>query len=181
MKVRCAAQSSELSENESDNQHFCTGLPMDLRLDDLDRHLLALLQANAREPAANLARKLKIARTTVVARIARLEREGIVTGYGVRLGRRLEQAAVRAFCGLSVNAKSAPAVMRALERLPEIEEVWAVSGQFDYMVLLRGDTPQELDQLLDQLGQIEGINHTYSSIVLSQKIDRRSTVSKSAT
>ncbi|MGJ7494618.1 Lrp/AsnC family transcriptional regulator [Variovorax sp. RT4R15] len=152
---------------------------MDLRLDDLDRHLLSLLQANAREPAANLARKLKIARTTVVARIARLEREGIVSGYGVRLGQRIERAAVRAFCGLSVNAKSAPAVIAALERLPEVEEVWALSGQFDYMVLLRCDTPEQLDKLLDQLGQIDGINQTHTSIVLSRKIDRRSTVSNS--
>ena len=149
---------------------------MDIRLDDLDRHLLSLLQANDREPAANLARKLKIARTTVVARIARLEREGIVSGYGVRFGTRLEQAAVRAFCGLSVNAKSAAAVIKALDRLPEVEEVWAVSGQFDYMALLRCDTPEQLDALLDQLGQIEGINQTHTSIVLSRKIDRRSTV-----
>ena len=152
---------------------------MDRRLDALDRHLLALLQANAREPAANLARKLKIARTTVVARIARLEREGIVAGYGVRLGQQLDQAAVRAFCGLSVNAKAAPAVIKALERMPEVEEVWAVSGQFDYMVLLRCETPEQLDVLLDQLGQIDGINQTQSAIVLSRKIDRRSTVSKS--
>ena len=153
---------------------------MDPRLDDLDRHLLTLLQVNAREPAAKLARKLKIARTTVVARIARLEREGIVAGYGVRLGQRLEQAAVRAFCGLSVNAKGAAAVMRALERLPEVEEVWAVSGSFDYMVLLRCDTPEQLDKLLDQLGQIDGINQTQTSIVLSRKIDRRSAVTHSA-
>ncbi|MDP9901656.1 Lrp/AsnC family transcriptional regulator [Variovorax ginsengisoli] len=153
---------------------------MDLRLDDVDRHLLALLQANAREPAAHLARKLKLARTTVVARIARLEREGVVAGYGVRLGQRLEQSVVRAFCGLSVNAKTAPAVIRALERMPEIEEVWAVSGQFDYMVLMRCDTPEQLDQLLDQLGQIDGIHQTQSSIVLSRKIDRRSTVAHSA-
>ena len=149
---------------------------MDLRLDDLDRHLLSLLQANAREPAANLARKLKIARTTVVARIARLEREGIVSGYGVRFGTRLEQAAVRAFCGLSVNAKSAAAVIKALERLPEVEEVWAVSGEFDYMALLRCETPEQLDALLDRLGQIEGIGQTQTSIVLSRKIDRRSAV-----
>ncbi len=47
---------------------------MDVKLDDTDRHLLSLLQANAREPGANLARKLQIARTTVAARIARLER-----------------------------------------------------------------------------------------------------------
>lgn len=149
---------------------------MDLRLDDLDRYLLTLLQGNAREPAANLARKLKVARTTVVARIARLEREGIVAGYGVRLGQRLEHAAVRAFCGLSVNAKGAAAIIKALERLPEVEEVWAVSGQFDYMVLLQCSTPEQLDKLLDQVGQIEGVKQTQTSIVLSRKIDRRSTV-----
>ena len=150
---------------------------MDGRLDDLDRHLLSLLQANAREPAANLARKLKIARTTVVARIARLERDGVVAGYGVRLGQKLEHAAVRAICGISVNAKSAPAVIRALERVPEVEELSAVSGQFDYMLFLRCDTPEKLDILLDQLGQLDGINQTQTSIVLSRKIDRRSAIS----
>lgn len=149
---------------------------MDFRLDELDRHLLSLLKANARETAANLARKLDVARTTVVARIARLEREGIVAGYGVRLGRRLEQASVRAFCGLSVNARNAPGVLRALERRPEVEEVWAVSGQFDYMLLLRCETPEDLDRLLDELGRIEGSDRTHTSIVLSRKIDRRSAV-----
>ena len=60
--------------------------------------------------------------------------------------------------------------------MPEVEEVWAVSGQVDYMVLLRCDTPERLDQLIDQLGQIDGINQTQTSIVLSRRIDRRSTV-----
>lgn len=54
-------------------------------LDDTDRQLLSLLQANARESTATLARRLGLARTTVVSRIARLEREGVVAGYGVRL------------------------------------------------------------------------------------------------
>jgi DNA-binding Lrp family transcriptional regulator len=134
---------------------------MNARLDDLDRHLLSLL---------------KIARTTVVARIARLEREGVVAGYGVRLGQKLEHAAVRAICGISVNAKSAPGVIRALERVPEVEELSAVSGQFDYVVFLRCDTPEKLDVLLDHVGQLDGINQTQTSIVLSQKIDRRSAV-----
>ncbi|HYP72066.1 MAG TPA: Lrp/AsnC family transcriptional regulator [Variovorax sp.] len=143
------------------------------RLDELDRHLLALLQANAREPTAELARRLKVARTTVVARIARLEREGVVAGYGVRLGQRVEQAAVRAFCALSVQARGASAVIKALARMPEVEGAWAVSGEFDYMVQLRCDSPQELDALLDQLGQLEGVRQTQTSMVLSQKIDRR--------
>ena len=145
------------------------------RLDDLDRQLLALLQANARAPTAELARRLKVARTTVVARIARLEREGVVAGYGVRLGQRLEESAVRAFCGLGVQARGAGAVIKALERMPEVEGAWAVSGAFDYMVQLRCASPQELDALLDQLGQIEGVRQTQTSMVLSQKIDRRPT------
>lgn len=146
--------------------------PLQARLDDLDRQLLALLQAGARAPAAELARRLKVARTTVVARIARLEREGVVAGYGVRLGQRLEESAVRAFCGLSVQARSAGAVIKALERMPEVEGAWAVSGEFDYMVQLRCDSPQELDALLDQLGQIDGVRQTQTSMVLSCKIDR---------
>lgn len=149
---------------------------MDAGLDPLDRHLLSLLQANAREPAAMLARKLKIPRTTVVARIARLERDGVVAGYGVRLGRLLEEAPVRAFCGLSVAARSATAVIQTLERMPEVEELSAVSGQFDYMLFIRCITHERLDALLDQIGQIEGIHQTHTSVVLSRKIDRRTAV-----
>ncbi|MBU0890423.1 MAG: Lrp/AsnC family transcriptional regulator, partial [Gammaproteobacteria bacterium] len=70
-------------------------------LDDTDRELLSLLQANAREGTAMLARKLGLARTTVVARIARLERSGVVAGYGVRLGTRLDATTVRAWCSIS--------------------------------------------------------------------------------
>jgi DNA-binding Lrp family transcriptional regulator len=145
-------------------------------LDDTDRHLLSLLQANARESAALLARKLGVARTTVVARIARLEREGVISGYGVRLGQRIEQAAVRAYCGLSVAPRMGSAVVSALERLPEVEELSAVSGQFDYMVFLRCETNEQLDVLLDRIGLIEGIQHTHTSVVLSRKVDRRTAV-----
>lgn len=149
---------------------------MESQLDPVDRHLLSLLQANAREPVALLARKLGLARTTVVARIARLEQRGVVTGYGVRLGRQLEAASVRAYCSLKVQPRTSAAVIRALARLPEVEEVSAVSGQFDYLVLLRCQTHEQLDALLDQIGLIEGVEQTQTSIVLSRKVDRRGAV-----
>ncbi|SOZ57500.1 Putative transcriptional regulator, AsnC/Lrp family [Cupriavidus taiwanensis] len=142
-------------------------------LDATDRHLLSLLQANARESAANLARHLGIARTTVVARIARLERSGVIAGYGVRLGQRMEDNAILAYCGLSVQPKAAPAILRALQRLPEIEEVNSVSGPVDYLVAIRCDTHDRLDRLLDEIGMLDGVNHTTTSIVLARKLDRR--------
>ncbi|WP_354687439.1 Lrp/AsnC family transcriptional regulator [Cupriavidus necator] len=142
-------------------------------LDTTDRHLLSLLQANARESAANLARRLGIARTTVVARIARLERSGVIAGYGVRLGQKMEDNAILAYCGLSVQPKAAPAILRALQRLPEIEEVNSVSGPVDYLVAIRCDTHDRLDRLLDEIGMLDGVNHTTTSIVLARKLDRR--------
>ncbi|GAA4421448.1 Lrp/AsnC family transcriptional regulator [Acidovorax lacteus] len=143
-------------------------------LDDTDRHLLALLQANAREGTAQLARRLGLARTTVVARIARLERQGVIAGYGVRMGARMDQGTVRAWCSLSVLPRTAPMVLRALDAMPEVEEVSAVSGAFDYLVFLRCASHEQLDALLDRVGQIEGVHQTQTSIVLSRKIDRRS-------
>ena len=110
----------------------------------------------------------------MVARIARLERSGVVAGYGVRLGARLDASTVRAWCSLSVMPKAGPAVLRALGAMPEVEEVSAVSGPFDYLVFLRCTSHEQLDRLLDQVGQLEGVHQTQTSIVLSRKIDRRS-------
>lgn len=148
---------------------------MEYRLDDIDRQLLRLLHMNARASTAHLARQMGLARTTVVARVVRLEQEGVIAGYGVRLGARMEQAAVRAYCGIRVQPKMAPSVMQALNRLVEVEEVSAVSGQYDYMVFLRCESNEKLDALLDRIGMIDGIQQTYTSVVLSRKIDRRST------
>src|SRR3989344_5242461 len=128
-------------------------------LDDTDRQLLSLLQANAREGTATLARKLGLARTTVVARIARLDTQ-------------LDATTVRAWCSISVLPKTAPTVLRALEAMAEVEEVSAVSGPFDYLVFLRCTSHEQLDALLDKVGQLDGVRQTQTSIVLSRKIDR---------
>lgn len=143
------------------------------QLDDIDRHLLSLLQANARDSSANLARKLGLARTTVVARIARLEKSGVIKSYSVRLRSEAQDSGLRAYCALSVEPKSGPAVIKRLGKLPEIEELSAVSGIWDYMALLHAGSAERLDQVLDEIGAIEGVKQTTTAILLARKIDRR--------
>lgn len=143
------------------------------KIDETDAQLIHLLQQNARESTATLARKLDLARTTVAARMARLEREGILLGYSVRLGGGLEQAAVRAYCSISVLPRSTASVIRALEKMKEVEEVSSVSGHFDYVAFLRCTTHEKLDELLDRIGNLEGVKLTQTSIILNRKIDRR--------
>jgi DNA-binding Lrp family transcriptional regulator len=142
--------------------------------DQTDRDLIALLQANARESTANLARKLGIARTTVVARLARLERDGVIVGYTVRLGQDDQRPQVRAHVGITLQPKRSRDVLARLQKIPELLQLSSVSGEFDYIAVLRADTTARLDVLLDEIGEIEGVHKTTTSVVLALRIDRGS-------
>ena len=143
-----------------------------MALDSTDRALIALLQANARESTANLARKLGIARTTVVARLAKLEREGVIVGYTVRLGADDERPRVQAHVGITLEPKAARDVIRRLQKIPELLQLSSVSGAFDYIALLRADSTARLDALLDEIGELDGVIKTHTSVVLAVRIDR---------
>lgn len=142
-------------------------------MDDIDRRLLALLQANARESTANLARKLGVARTTIVARLARLERAGVIVGYTVRLGLDAAGGGVHAHVGITIEPKASREVIRRLEKLPELRQLSSVSGEYDYIAVLGADTATRLDEVLDELREIEGVTKTTTSVLLSVRIDRR--------
>lgn len=140
--------------------------------DQLDRDLLALLQANARASTADLARQLGTARTTVLARLGRMEREGVIAGYTVRLGQDLRDLGLQAFVGITVSPKAGRDVVRQLSRMPEVRQLCAVSGEFDYVVLLRAESALRMNTLLDEMGNFEGVVKTTTSVALEWKIDR---------
>lgn len=142
------------------------------QLDDIDRKLIQLLQENGRESVAVLARKLGVARTTVVARIARLETNKVITGYGVRLGQDVLDASIQAYVGMIITPKRVREVERKLALMPEVRMLCAVSGEFDNVLWLRAETPERLNNLLEEIGMLEGVERTTTSIILARKIER---------
>lgn len=143
-----------------------------LALDEIDRQLIAALQINARESVATLARQLGIARTTVTSRLARLEKTKVISGYGVRLGQRVIDGGLQTYVGITVQPRSGREVVRRLSAMGQVQQLCAVSGEFDYVAWLRSESPEQLDQLLDQIGSLEGVEKTTTSIILSSKVDR---------
>jgi DNA-binding Lrp family transcriptional regulator len=139
---------------------------------DSDRKLIALLKANAREPAASLARKLGLARSTVQERIARLEREKIIKGYTVRLADEAEANVLRAVVMITADPKQADRVNAELKKMAEVRALSAVSGAYDMMAIVEADTPARMDAALDRIGKAHGVARTVSSIVLSEKFSR---------
>lgn len=136
------------------------------------QRLLALLRRNARESTASLARKLGLARTTVQERIDRLERDGVIAGYTVRVTEGFARQRITAHILINVDPKAGARVVRELEARPCVRAVYALSGVFDYEVRVEGGSTEEIDDNLDAIGRIEGIQRTQTSIVLSVKFER---------
>ena len=137
-----------------------------------DARLVALLRANAREPTASLARKLNLARSTVQERIARLEREGTIRGYTVRLSDAADAAKLRAVVMIETDPKRADRVAAELKKMPEVRSLAAVSGTFDLIATVETETAARIDALLDRIGRASGVARTVSSIILSEKFSR---------
>lgn len=142
------------------------------RLGTEQERLLALLRRDAREPAASLARKLGVARTTVQERIRRLERDGVIAGYTVRVTDGFARQRIAGQVLITVDPKAGERVVRALEALPWVRAVYALSGVFDYEVRIEGGSTDEIDRHLDAIGKLDGIQRTQTSIVLSVKFER---------
>ena len=141
-------------------------------LDDTDRALLSLLRENARAPTAELARKLKLSRTTVQSRLERLLRQRAIVGFTVVVPDEVEAALVRAHVMVTLAPKRAASIEAALRRIPELRVLHSVSGPFDFIAIVAAASIGELDVLIDRIGALDGVARTTSAIVLSTRIQR---------
>lgn len=141
-------------------------------LDDTDRALLGLLARNARTPATELARRLGVARTTLQARIERLERLGAIRGYTIRTGEGAART-IRAYVLIQVEPRAAPAVSAALGRMAEVESLHTTSGRFDLAAQIGAEDTARLDAALDRIAMVDGVRGMETLVQLTTKVDRR--------
>lgn len=141
------------------------------QIDETDRALVAALSENARLPVADLARKLGLARTTVQARLDRLESRGAIAGYTLKRGPDL-QPVLRATVLISVEPRATAAVLARLKSLDAVEKLHTTSGRFDMIATLCAETTEALDRTLDTIGEAKGVKASESLIHLSTRIDR---------
>ena len=141
-------------------------------LDSTDRALIALLRENARIGHAEAARRLKLSRTTVQARVESLERRGIIVGYTARLAEEVSRRMVRAHVTIVVAPTASGGVVSALQRMPDMRALHSVAGVFDLLAVVEAEDVPSLDAAIDKIGALEGVERTQSSIILSTKFER---------
>ena len=146
---------------------------MTLTLDDTDHALIRFLRRDARLPTAELARRVGVSRTTVQARLERLERGGVIAGYTILTGDSYDPGVIRATVLIQVEPRMTAAVVGALGKMREVEGLFTTAGRFDMAIQLAASGTPALDAALDRIGELDGVRGMESLIHLTAKIDRR--------
>lgn len=148
-----------------------TSPPVDaVPLDDVDLSLLQLLATDARASQRGLARELGMSPPAIGERIARMERTGVIRGYSVVLDWGAAGFPVVVYLAITAaQGHDLGAVMSAVSRLPEVEDVTVVTGDLDLLARLRvRDYAHLRTVLLEKVWQISGVQRTETYLSIAE-------------
>ena len=135
-------------------------------MDALDQQLIGLLRTDARMTVAALAHRLKVSRGTITNRITRLEDDGVIVGYTVRLRPDARPNEIHAWMSIAVEGNETRAVIASLLGEPGVAEIHDTNGRWDLLAGLRAANLSELSSVLERVRLIKGIQSTETSIHL---------------
>lgn len=135
-------------------------------MDTVDQQLMALLRQDARLSVATLAHRIGVSRGTVSNRIRRLEDQGVIVGYTVRLRPDAQPDLIRAWMSIAVEGNRAREVIQALLGEPGVASLHDTNGRWDLLAELQVANLGELSEVLERVRLIKGISHTETSLHL---------------
>lgn len=144
------------------------------RIDDLDRRLLGLFAAEPKIGVLEASRRLAIARGTVQARLDRLERSGVITGWSPSLSPHALGFRVTAFVTCEISQHPGrDQVADHLREIPEVLEVWTITGPGDLWCRIVAHSNDDLQRVIDEVVSDPGILRTTTLIGLAEQIPFR--------
>ncbi|MFH1780224.1 MAG: Lrp/AsnC family transcriptional regulator [Candidatus Micrarchaeota archaeon] len=139
------------------------------KLDELDLKIIQELRSNSRQSWRELARKIDTSPVTIINRIKILEKNKVITGYSVRLDYKKMGMDLACLTGVSVPGKHYSKVLKDLMQMPEISDIYAVSGEFDLMIYFRAKNADELTRIVQTIYRKENVKtQTYFSRSLKE-------------
>lgn len=149
---------------------------MDIKrtIDEIDLHILNILQEKARIPNAEVARQISMAPSAVLERIRKLEERGFIEGYEVRLNPVEFNQGLMAFIQVVVNRSVNGQLAQELAEITGVQEVHQIAGDDGYLLKLRVADNAELGHILrDEITALTGVKSTRTNIVLTTTKETR--------
>ncbi|MGH8261634.1 MAG: Lrp/AsnC family transcriptional regulator [Steroidobacteraceae bacterium] len=139
-------------------------------LDELDRQILRALTANARATNVEIARHVGLSEAPCSRRIHRMEKQGVIRGYGVRVDPAAVGVGITAFITLTldvVSAQSADRFADIVMESPHVLECYIVSGSaYALLHVAAPDIRAYSEFVLDRLRTIPGVKDLNSNFVM---------------
>lgn len=138
-------------------------------VDDTDRELIAALRADGRLSVRALAETAHISRANAYARLERLQRDGVITGFTVTVDPDRMGLATAAFVSVSIEQDSWRRVAQALSQIAGVERVALVGAEFDILVQVRAHDNHELrDVVLEEIQAVPGVRATRTWLIFDE-------------
>lgn len=144
-----------------------------LSIDRLDSELLGRLTVNARAGIAELATTLGVARNTVQSRLRRLEESGVLHGFAPRIDLERLGVPVQAFVALELDQRKMSRVVEALTAIPHVLEINTQAGREDLLARVAAPTHGELQEVVTQMIELDGVRHTVTTMITSTPLPFR--------
>ena len=144
-------------------------------MDDLDRKILALLAKNARMPVKEIAEKVALTSPAVSSRIHKLETDGIIGGYTVRLHHPGENNRVQALISIQTAASERDHFLKMIQGEPQILQCYRVTGSYNFIVKVSCPGIDALEHLLTKMQKMGSTN---TQIILNTQLDRNLTLAE---
>ena len=142
-------------------------------LDETDRALLHLLQQDADQSAAALAKNLDMSQPAIWRRIKRLKEEGVIKGVALNLDREKLGLGVTVFLGIKLATKGRVSLEdfeRAVEAIPEVQQIEHVLGLYDYRLRVVARDISDFERVLRRrIMTLPGVGDLEANVLLSEE------------
>jgi len=150
---------------------------MPIKLDKIDKQILAALQENARISNAELAAKVNLSQTPCLRRLRKLESEGVIQQYRTQLDKKRLGLTISAFVFVKLErntAQNGRTFEEAVKQLPQVMECCVLAGSHDYSLrIITSDLESYESFIKNDLAHIDIVAHIESTIILNQVLDRQ--------
>jgi len=141
-----------------------------MKMDEIDRNILRLLQEDGRMSYSEIARRIGIPESTVRLRVKRLIEEGIIRKFAALINPFKAGYNIVAFIAVDIEPNKIKKAVEELSKLPEVDVLGIATGAHDVLMQVTVRDLQELENfLIEKLGKIDGIKSTETSILTSVK------------
>jgi len=141
-------------------------------IDNIDRKILSIVQANGRITNAEIARQIEMAPSAVLERMRRLEERGVIKDYTAVLDSKKLELGLLAFVFIRADEREdvlteADLTAEELAALPGVLEVHHIAGEDCFMLKLRAQDTEDLYRVMkEDFGKIKSIRSSRTCIVL---------------